>query len=460
MKGQFPQFDPGAAVDYKAIWETALFVFDTNVLLNLYRYQASTRDQLLDILGKLSERIWIPHHVALEFQRNRFTVLADQNKRFSEVQNVVSKAKDGLRIDLEKLQLERRHSLIDPAPLVDGFDLLANTFLASLEEIQRDQQKLTEPDPLKDKIETLFSGRVGPEVSKQAEIDTIYSSAEKRYQLEIPPGYLDANKDKSGPAEYVHSGVNYKRKYGDFLIWHQLLSYAKEQGIQSVVFVTDDAKDDWWWKVKSDGPKTLGPRPELRDEASRVGGISQFNMYKPEGFLRYSKEFMKSDISNEAIQEVRDVSSVRTENVRRHRDMMNRARGAERAVHAWLIKHHGQVDANQRGYPDFTVKLNGGNIGFEVKLISHPKFIGQRAREFVHQAHYEATEGDLDGVTIVLVTENESDATELINRWLSKWRTELPITVSLLVGVLDMSESGDGSFVPFAKMSADETNIM
>ena len=373
MKGQFPQFDPGAKVDYKAIWETSLFVFDTNVLLNLYRYQTSTRDQLLDILSKLSDRIWIPHHVALEFQRNRFTVLADQNKRFSEVQGVVNKAKEGLRNDLDKLQLERRHSLIDPAPLVEGFDSLANEFLKSLEKIQKGQQKLTDPDPLKDKIETLFSDRVGPEASGQAEIDTIYGDAEKRYQLEIPPGYLDANKDKHGPAEYVHGGVNYKRKYGDFLIWHQLLSYAKEKEIKSVAFVTDDAKDDWWWKVKSDGPKTLGPRPELRDEASRVGGITHFNMYKPEGFLRYSKEFLQSNISNEAIQEVRDVSRVRTENARRHRDIMNRAGGAEKAVYAWLIKKYDQVEQNQRGYPDFAVKRNGENVGFEVKLVSPPR---------------------------------------------------------------------------------------
>lgn len=460
MKGQFPQFDPGAKVDYKAIWETSLFVFDTNVLLNLYRYQASTRDQLLDILNKLSDRIWIPHHVALEFQRNRFTVLADQNKRFSEVQRVVSKAKDGLRSDLEELQLERRHSLIDPAPLVDGFDSLASEFLASLEKIQKDQQKLTDPDPLKDEIETLFNGRVGPEVVEQSEVDAIYGNAEKRYQMEIPPGYLDANKDKHGPAEYVHGGVNYKRKYGDFLIWHQLLSYAKEQEIKSVVFVTDDAKDDWWWKVKSDGPKTLGPRPELRDEASRVGGITQFNMYKPEGFLTYSKEFLQSDISNEAIQEVRDVSRIRTEDARRPIDIMHRAERAERAVYTWLIKYYGQVDENHGQYPDFTVKLTERRIGFEVKTLFHPRIPGTRFREFVYQAQYKSTEGGLDSVTIVFVTDSDSNARKLMTRYSSKWRDNLPTTVTILIGVLDVDESGVGSFVPFAIISPNETDVL
>jgi hypothetical protein len=460
MKGQFPQFDPGAAVDYKTIWETSLFVFDTNVLLNLYRYQTSTRDQLLDILDKLSDRIWIPHHVALEFQRNRFSVIADQNKRFSEVQSVVSKAKEGLRNDLEKLQLERRHSLIDPAPLVDGFDSLASGFLSSLESIQKDQQKLTEPDPLKDRIEILFSGHVGPEANKQAEIDTIYDLAEKRYELEIPPGYLDANKDKNGPAEYVHSGVNYKRKYGDYLIWHQLLSYAKDQEIKSVVFVTDDAKDDWWWKVKSDGPKTLGPRPELREEASRVGGILQFNMYKPEGFLTYSKEFLKPEISNEAIQEVRDVSSFRTEAARRHRDIMNRADITERAVSRWLSKQYDIITENRRGYPDFVVEQDGQRFGFEVKLIAPSRIMSSRLLELVHQAHFETTQGDLDGITIILAIKNDADSMELLNKWLVKLRSKLPRAVSILLGIVEIDESGAPNFTPLTKLSADTTEIM
>lgn len=460
MKGQFPQFDPGAKVDYKTIWETSLFVFDTNVLLNLYRYQVSTRDQLLNILDKLSERIWIPHHVALEFQRNRFTVLADQNKRFSEVRSVVEKAKAGLRNDLEQLQLERRHSLIDPSPLVEGFDKIASEFLASLEKIQKEQQKLTDPDPLKDKIETLFNGRVGPEVGEQKELDTIYSNAENRYQMETPPGYLDANKDKHGPTEYVHGGLNYKRKYGDFLIWHQLLSYANEQKIKSVVFVTDDAKDDWWWKVKSDGPKTLGPRPELRDEANRIGGISQFNMYQPEAFLRYSKEFLQSDISQEAIQEVRDVSSVRLENARRNRELIFRYREAERAVYNWLIKKYGQVDRNKKKYPDFVVNLNGLELGFEVKIVSRTGNLLDRIHRFIHETKLRIMDSVLNNLTIVLVAESQSDVVELANIWNSNLYSDWPKTVTFLVGVLDVDEAMDRGFVPLVKISSGRIKII
>ena len=82
-----------AIINYvKCLWETAVFVFYANVLLNLYRYQSSTRDDLIKVLKKLSDRIWIPYHVGLEFGRNRLNVIAEQKKRFSEVRNAVEKS--------------------------------------------------------------------------------------------------------------------------------------------------------------------------------------------------------------------------------------------------------------------------------------------------------------------------------------------------------------------------------
>jgi len=61
-----------------------------------------------------------------------------------------------------------------------------------LENIRKDQQKLTEPDPLKDMIETLFCGHVGPDASAQAEIGAINDSAENgaywKYLLDIGVG--------------------------------------------------------------------------------------------------------------------------------------------------------------------------------------------------------------------------------------------------------------------------------
>ena len=77
MKNLFKSFYKLNKDEYKTLWQDAIFIFDTNILLNLYRYQSSTRDELLKVIEQLTSRIWIPNHVALEFQRNRLHVIAE-----------------------------------------------------------------------------------------------------------------------------------------------------------------------------------------------------------------------------------------------------------------------------------------------------------------------------------------------------------------------------------------------
>lgn len=272
MKGLFIEFDQSASADFKDVWATARFCFDANILLNLYRYRSNTRDELLEVLGKLRTQIWIPHHAALEFQRNRLKVIGDQAQRFNEVRSAVDKARDGLKTELAKLQLERRHSLIDPEPIISGFQSASNEFLSKLGDLEKQQIGLTDTDPLRSKIEELFEGRVGSPPVDQKAIDELYKEGDFRQSRKIPPGYMDGDKDKDGPDEHMYGGIVYKRKQGDYLVWRQILEGANKDGVKRLIFVTDDAKEDWWWIVKSDGPKTIGPRPELIDEARRVGG--------------------------------------------------------------------------------------------------------------------------------------------------------------------------------------------
>lgn len=59
----------GSEID--ELWESALIVVDTNVLLGLYGQTPKTRQTMIDILQGEQDRLWIPHQVALEFQRNK-----------------------------------------------------------------------------------------------------------------------------------------------------------------------------------------------------------------------------------------------------------------------------------------------------------------------------------------------------------------------------------------------------
>ena len=80
MQDLFPGYFKDSDSDLKKIWNECLFVFDANILLNLYRYSDSTRDEFINLLKKLNSRIWLPNRSAEEYLNNRLTVIDQQEK--------------------------------------------------------------------------------------------------------------------------------------------------------------------------------------------------------------------------------------------------------------------------------------------------------------------------------------------------------------------------------------------
>lgn len=455
MKGLFPQFDPNSERDFENIWREALFVFDTNVLLNLYRYQATTRDKLLEVLTQLADRMWIPHHVALEFQRNRMKVIADQNQRFHEVRKAIQSAADGLKNDLGKLQLVQRHSLIDPERITSGFDELAKKFVAELEETQGKQQSITAPDPLKDKVEELFDSRVGNEPKDQAELDAIYKKAIKRYELGIPPGFMDQAKDKNEPDEYLHNEIVYKRKFGDYLVWQQLLDHAKAVEAKSVIFVTDDGKEDWWWILKSGGPKTLGPRPELVDEAKSKAGILNFLMYKPSAFLKFASEVLTTEVPEETLQEVRDVSAMHPLKFTPVFNALgNKSRNAESAVYAWLKERYDSVEEARNAFFDFLVSTESARFGISVKLVSELSHLDRVLTQFENHSLFVSGDDGFDGINLFLIAASFSRA-EKMSDYIER-NSRLPRSLRSKIAIFVLQGwKKDEQLIPYFDYSSD-----
>src|SRR5438045_6531454 len=117
MKKHFGAFYRLTEDDRRELWKSGHFVLDANVLLNLYRYPKKASDDLLEAFKALKERLWVPYHAALEYQRNRLAVIAEQKGRFADVRNIVSEVVPDVKKQLDALQLDKRHSSIQP----DGF---------------------------------------------------------------------------------------------------------------------------------------------------------------------------------------------------------------------------------------------------------------------------------------------------------------------------------------------------
>ncbi|KQW62893.1 MULTISPECIES: PIN-like domain-containing protein [unclassified Ensifer] len=298
MRDMFPGFYRPSEVDYKRFFEKGIFVLDTNVLLNFYRYPKAARDEFFSVFDEMKDRLWIPYQVALEFQRLRLKEIGGQKSKFHEVRKAVTDARKSFMT--LQTELHNRHSLIDATALVDGVKDHVDQFLAKLETLEQEQPDVHEDDPVRSRIETILSGKVGQRPS-QKDVDEFTRDGDTRYKAEVPPGFGDAKKTDV----YSYGGVRYESKYGDLILWRQILDHVRSVGPADYIFVTDDKKRDWWWDV--DG-KTVGPRPELAAELAEACAGSSFYMYKPDAFLSHAKSFLKTGVDERTISQVREVS--------------------------------------------------------------------------------------------------------------------------------------------------------
>lgn len=290
--------------EYKQIWETATFVFDTSSLLNLYKYKEETRDEFFKTLDKIKDRLWIPHHIALEFNKNRLTVISNEIGNFSKIIKTISGLESHLASNINSLSLKKTHK-IDTDKIYEQIKSLAEKINKDLESQLEKEIKLKGKDPIRDKIFELFDGKVGSRPTEQKAINELEKEAERRFKLEIAPGFGDSNKDEL----CFDKGLQYQKKYSDYIIWQQILDNAKNIESKNLIFVTGDSKKgDWFLTIEARGERAIQPKPEILDEALNVGGLDNFLMYDTEDFITYAGQYLNLNISQKVIEEVSNIN--------------------------------------------------------------------------------------------------------------------------------------------------------
>jgi len=276
-------------------WESAEIVLDANVLLNLYRYSAKARVELLSLLERIADRLWAPHQVIDEFFRGRMSVRVLDETAEEKLSAAVDQASALLteRVNKMNAELGRRN---EPPPhedrIRDALDDLREAFSAAERErseflgSHRDDDVLTE-------VCRLFRDRVGPTPSPQ-EREKLLAQGRERYERKIPPGHEDDKKDSNA-------------KYGDWFIWRQILDHATVCR-RPIIFVTDDGKRDWVWDVHG---RKFGARPELIREIYAEAGVG-FLLYPSGQFITEVRDRILEDataLSDSTVEEARDLAS-------------------------------------------------------------------------------------------------------------------------------------------------------
>lgn len=290
----FREFFHKESIDFKNLELDTLIVFDTNTLLNIYRYSNDTRQKLIEAMKEIQDNIWIPNQVMLEFNLNRQELLANLIIEKENVPKELSSKFKNFYNESENFINQIKIKSVDASNMKKQLLEDFKVELSNLEEIfaKKTNDILSIVDLTEDlaiEFGEIFSKRIGDFYTQQ-QLDRITSNALERFELNIPPGYKDGGKSEN----VSYNGITYEKKYGDLIIWNQIMDRAKDSTIKKIVFVTDDNKTDWWFKVKG---KTIGPRAELKNELLR-NSEADLHMINSNQFLRHFTE-NKSNLIDE-----------------------------------------------------------------------------------------------------------------------------------------------------------------
>lgn len=295
MQKHFSEYFRPTEPETTTLWAEAVFVFDTNVLLNLYRMSRETSLKIKSILCRLKGRLFLPHQVGVEFFRNLEEEITRQVNAFEQVRQYLKKIPETFSKDFS------RHSCIPIAEIKKALTQCTDDQITIVDKCQEANQLnfLTHGDPILPELNDIFSD-CSEEPYKGAADDALNTKVDERCNQNTAPCCVSTGgKDLPPPASNPHRG--------DGRVWFQIVRHAATT-LKPIIFVTGDVQPNWWRTARlGNHPKPIGPHFQLTRDVESVSG-NRFLMYSQEEFLSKAPKYLGvTDQMEAAIEEVRQI---------------------------------------------------------------------------------------------------------------------------------------------------------
>jgi hypothetical protein len=299
MRNQFPGYFRPKKSEFDDIWKRGLVIPDTNILLHLLRFRRETRDEIVKTLKAMQTQLWLPYQVGFEFSRRWMEVEEENRASYDRLKESI-RAEEATLCKL--FDSVGRFQIVDATSEKAKVTKFIDELCRSIEDAAKKRPSSEETEKILDEISTLFTGVVG-QFPGAENIIAWKKEAAQRYELKIPPGFKDSKKDGDD-------------KFGDYIIWKEMIDIAKSRNLP-VLFLSDDRKEDWAL-LRSGQDK--GPRPEIMQEFWELTG-QRFYSYPLTRFLEQAKQYTKVIVSTAAIKDVEHQARRRRERLRQEEEM-------------------------------------------------------------------------------------------------------------------------------------------
>jgi hypothetical protein len=293
MKKAFREYHDLTTAERSKLWKESLIIFDTNVFLDFYSYGTETLDDYFNVLKEAKKRnqLWLPHRVGFEFFERRVGIISRQQNVYDSILKYI----EGPSEKISNLTNSSGvHAHLDYKKISSKYESSVKRLVGEIEKLKKEHPDHLGSDSILEQLEKVYINSLVGEPYTKEQIAELVKEGEDRYAKHIPPGFRDENKSED------ENKPDTNRKYGDLIIWKQIIDKAKASK-KSVIFVTNDAKDDWIQYAKD--KRRLGPKPALRKEMLDEAGVD-FDLYSADEFLKAAHEQLGVTLRTGSVEEV------------------------------------------------------------------------------------------------------------------------------------------------------------
>lgn len=210
----------------------SIIVLDTNILLDIFRYNMDTAIEFVNALTNYKENLWMPYQVGVEFFKNKDGVSMMYSKTLQDFKKKSVANFKSLNEDIKKA-LKIISELSDIQDIIGEFEKKINDSLSKINEKYESEfnSNISEKEKL---VYELYGDNIMDNFEKE-EYENIIKEGHIRMINNIPPGYKDNKKEEY----YKEYKIN-----GDYIIFYSMIKLAKTLN-KNVIFISEDVKQDW-----------------------------------------------------------------------------------------------------------------------------------------------------------------------------------------------------------------------
>lgn len=270
---------------------------DTNILLYLYKCSFNASKNIVDLLNKVRDNVIIPNRVYAEYISHKGSEQDKIDKKYDTfTKNLKSQVEELKRKIGSSISESRKYEFPDCNELetsiyaeIGEIKNLITTYESALSSEKRNKSmQIANVEQIIQYWDNQQRIRQKPSIT---EILEYIKEGEFRYRYKMPPGYMDEDKDKASKEE-IDSFETRIRKYGDLFVWKEILSIGSGANGNKVLFLTNDAKEDWW-VLKGEQKDVVCMRDELLQEYFGTVGNDNIEFMNLSKFYELFSDYYK-----------------------------------------------------------------------------------------------------------------------------------------------------------------------